>query len=57
MPRMTRPARAEPTPFANRIARLRYRAIRERRGNPDFEIRSFAHITDLRTQAERGEGE
>ena len=57
MPRMTRPARAELTPFANRIARLRYRAVRERRGNPDFEIWSFAHITDLRTQAERGEGE
>ena len=57
MPRMTKPARAELTPFANRIARLRYRAVRERRGNPDFEIWSFAHITDLRTQAERGEGE
>ncbi len=57
MPRMTRPARAELVPFANRIARLRYRAVRERRGNPDFEIWSFAHITDLRTQAERDEGE
>ena len=57
IPRMTKPAREELTPFANRIARLRYRASRERLGNPGFEIWSFAHITDLRTQAERGEGE
>ena len=33
----------------------RYRATRERLGNPDFEIWSFAHISDLRTQAERAE--
>ena len=29
---------------------------RERLGNPEFDIWSFAHITDLRTQAERDEG-
>ena len=53
MPRMTRPAREELSPFANQIARLRYRAVRKRLGNLGFEIWSFAHITDLRTQAER----
>ena len=56
MPRMTKPAREELSPFANQIARLRYRAVRERLGNPEFEIWSFAHITDMRTQAEREEG-
>ncbi|MCY4284309.1 MAG: hypothetical protein OXC65_03080 [Thiotrichales bacterium] len=55
MPRMTKPAREELSPFANRIARLRYRAVRERLGNPEFEIWSFAHLSDLRTQAERNE--
>ncbi len=50
---MTKPARAELSSFANQIAHLRYRAVRERLGNPEFEIWSFAHITDLRTQAER----
>ena len=56
MSRMSKPAREELSPFANQIARLRYRAVRERLGNPEFEIWSFAHITDLRTQAEREEG-
>ena len=55
MPRMTKTARKDLSPFANRIARLRYRAVRERLGNAEFEIWSFAHITDLRTQAERDE--
>ena len=53
MPRMTKPAREELAPFADQIARLRYLAVRERLGNPEFEIWSFARITDLRTQAER----
>jgi len=57
MPRMTKPAREELSPFANQIARLRYRAVREKLGNPEFEIWSFAHIGDLRTQAERNEDE
>ena len=56
MPRMTKEARAELSVLANQIAGLRYRATRERFGNPDFQIWSFAHITDLRTQAERHEG-
>ena len=53
MARMTKPAREELSPFANQIARLRYRAVRHRMGNPEFEIWSFALITDPRTQMER----
>ena len=56
MPRMTKPARAELSQLANQVAGLRYRATRERLGNPQFEIWSFAHIADLRTKAERYEG-
>ena len=51
--RMTKPAREELSDLVNQVARLRHRATRERLGNPQFEIWSFAHITDLRTQAER----
>ena len=51
--RMTKPARPELSSFAEQVASLRYRAIRERDGNRDFEIWSFAYIDDLRTQAER----
>ena len=55
MPQMTKPARgAELSQFSAQVAGLRYRATRERLGNPEFGIWSFAHITDLRTQAERG---
>ena len=53
MPRMTKPRREELADFANQVARLRYRAVRERQGKPEFEIWSFALITDLRTQMER----
>ena len=53
MPRMTKPRREELADFANQVAGLRYRAVRERLGNPQFEIWSFALITDLRTQMER----
>jgi hypothetical protein len=52
-PQMTKPARPELTPFGAQIASLRYRTSRERDGNPDFVIWSFAHITDLRTRMER----
>ena len=55
-PQMTKPARAELSQLSNQVASLRYRATRSRLGNPDFGIWSFAHITDLRTQAERGGG-
>ena len=53
MATMTKPARAELSPFADRVAGLRYRAVRNRLGDAQFEIWSFARITDLRTQAER----
>ena len=52
-PRMIKPVRTELSQLANQVARLRYRATRHRLGNPQFEIWSFAHITDLRTQGER----
>ncbi|MDE0022864.1 MAG: DUF3800 domain-containing protein [Spirochaetaceae bacterium] len=55
-PKMTKPSRAELSQLSNQVAGLRYRATRKRLGNPEFEIWSFAHITDLRTQAERGAG-
>lgn len=54
---MTKPARLELVPFCDQIANLRYRAIRERQGNPNFEIWSFTHINDLRTQNERDLGQ
>lgn len=52
MRRMTKPAMEDLTPFAIQIARLRYRAVRDRLGDSEFEIWSFAHITELRAQAE-----
>ena len=52
---MTKPARAELGGYARQVAGLRYRTTRHRLGNPDFEIWSFAHITDLRTRSEREE--
>lgn len=55
-PKMTKPSRAELSQLSSQVAGLRYRATRKRHGNPEFEIWSFAHITDLRTQAERGGG-
>ena len=56
MPRMTKPGRAELADLADQVARLRYRAVRERHGNPQFVIWSFALIADLRTLAERDNG-
>ncbi|MCY3731168.1 MAG: DUF3800 domain-containing protein [Rhodospirillaceae bacterium] len=56
MPSMAKPAREELSPFADQIAKLRYRAVRTRLSNPRFEIWSFARITDLRTQIEREDG-
>lgn len=50
---MTKPARQELAPYCNQIANLRYRATRERQGNPNFDIWSFVHIYDLRTQQEK----
>ena len=50
---MTKPSRVELAPYANQIAKLRYKAVRGMHGNPNFEIWSVAHIDDLRTSAER----
>lgn len=53
---MAKPARAELASFAQQVADLRYHAVRERLGNPQFGIWSFAHISDLRTRSERDDG-
>lgn len=50
---MNGPRREEIAPYATQLARLRYRAVREKHGNPDFEIWSVVHISDLRTNTER----
>ena len=42
------PARDELSPFVDQICGLRYRAVREMNGNPNFTIWSFALINDLR---------
>lgn len=46
-------ARAELAPLAERISTLRYRAVRDRLGKPDFTIWSFAVINDLRGWVDR----
>ena len=56
IPQMMKPARTELAGFAQQVADLRYRAVRERMGNPQFGIWSFAHINDLRTRSERDDG-
>ncbi len=50
---MTKPARQELAPYGAQLARMRHRTVRNRMGNPNFEIWSFAHISDLRTNLER----
>lgn len=50
---MNKPARPELAEFAQQIADMRYRAVRNRDGRSDFTIWSFAHIDDLRTRQER----
>jgi hypothetical protein len=52
-PTMTAPSRAELTGIAQQLAGLRYRTVREIKGNPDFEIWSFVQITDLRGSDDR----
>lgn len=51
-PKMLKPARPELEQFAKQIAKLRFRAERSRNGNI-FDIWSFAHIFDLRTNLEK----
>jgi hypothetical protein len=50
---MNRPARNELDPLGSIVLRLRYRAIRELEGNPNFVVWSIAVIDDLRARAER----
>jgi len=44
--------REELRPFVERVARLRYRAVRKKLGNPEFNVWSFAVIDDLRARDE-----
>lgn len=53
LPRMTKPAREELALLVQQVRTLRHRTIRDVEGNPEFEVWSFAHITDLRTRQER----
>jgi hypothetical protein len=50
---MTKPKRAELGGYVSQVCQLRYRAVREMDGNPQFAIWSFVFITDLRSQSER----
>jgi len=52
-PQMTKPAREELAPYAAAVAELRHKATRQRNDNPNWNIWSFAHITDMRTVQER----
>ena len=45
---MTKPIRAELAPYGRQLAKMRHRTVRNRMGNPNFEIWSFAHISDSR---------
>jgi hypothetical protein len=56
LPTMTKAYRTELRPYSNQLARMRHRTVRNRMGNPNFEIWSFSYITDLRSALER-EGE
>jgi hypothetical protein len=52
---MQEPKRDELDNFSQQVCDLRYRAIRELNGNPNFVIWSFAIIPDLRGGDDRGE--
>jgi hypothetical protein len=53
---MREPAREELAGMVDRVCQLRYRAVREKRGNPQFVIWSFALINDLRAREALGGG-
>jgi hypothetical protein len=53
LPAMDKPVRSELAGYVSQVSQLRYRAVREVEGNPQFSIWSFAFITDLRSQLER----
>ncbi|MBF0142910.1 MAG: DUF3800 domain-containing protein [Magnetococcales bacterium] len=50
---MSRPARPKLGELAEKVSALRYRATRERQGNENFVIWSFALIDDLRSQRDQ----
>jgi hypothetical protein len=50
---MTKPAREELRPYVDQILKLRHKAIRNKMGNPQFEIWSVSYIRDLRTTVEK----
>ncbi len=50
---LIKPARDELHSLAGQVGRMRHRAYRDRNGNPQYVIWSFAHISDLRTRLER----
>ena len=56
IPGMGEPAREELKPLVERACNLRHRAVRERMGNPQFVIWSFALINDLRAREELAGG-
>src|SRR5260370_4208908 len=51
--RMRKPAREELRPYVDQILKLRHKAIRQKMGNPQFEIWSVSYIRDLRTTVEK----
>jgi hypothetical protein len=57
LPQMTKAARPELKEYATQVAEMRHKTVRERNGNPDFDIWSFAYIPDLRTRSERKNGD
>ena len=52
---MSEPKRSELDDLAQQLLGLRYRAIREVDGNPNYQVWSFAVITDLRAREDRVE--
>jgi hypothetical protein len=50
------PAREELRPFADQVAALRYRTVREILGTPNFVVWSFAPIDDLRGWEDKVQG-
>lgn len=53
IPSMSKPGREELAHLAGRVGKMRYLTARNREGNPNYQIWSFAHIRDLRTRLER----
>lgn len=54
LPSMQRRRRPELAGYVSQVCQLRYQAVREVEGKPQFTIWSFVFITDLRSQVERG---